>query len=227
MEIKKTKTAAIENNRSSWLLMGLVTALSFMFIAFEWTGHSGKDLTGSLANDPIFEDLLIPVTFMDAKPLPPPPVLSRQEVIQIVDNNSSTPEGTMTTTAIDPDAPVYLPFPQDLPTKAEPVEQVIFDTAEIMPEFVGGTAALMQYLRKNIKYPTVPQENGIQGKVIVQFVVDVDGSVTHPVVVRSVDPYLDKEAIRVVASMPKWKPGMQRNTPVRVKYTIPVAFKLQ
>lgn len=226
MEIKKTKTAAIENNRSSWLLMGLVTALSFMFIAFEWTGHSGRSLTGSLANDPIFEDLLIPVTFMDAKPLPPPPTLSRQEVIQIVDNNSATPEGIITTTEIERGMPVYLP-PVDALVEKEPVEQVIFEVAEVMPEFMGGTPALMQYLSKNIKYPTVPQENGVQGKVIVQFVVDVDGSVTHPVVVRSVDPYLDKEAIRVVASMPKWKPGMQRNTPVRVKYTIPVAFKLQ
>lgn len=226
MEIKKTKTAAIENNRSSWLLMGLVTALSFMFIAFEWTGHSGKSLTGSLANDPIFEDLLIPITFMDAKPLPPPPVLSRQEVIQIVDNNSATPEGTIATAEVERGVPVYPPS-LEVPTDKEPVEQVIFEVAEVMPEFSGGTVALMQYLSKNIRYPLGAQDNGIQGKVIVQFIVDIDGSVTHPVVVRSVDPYLDKEALRVVSSMPKWKPGMQRNTPVRVKYTIPVTFKLQ
>ncbi len=85
----------------------------------------------------------------------------------------------------------------------------------------------MQYLSKNIKYPTIAQENGVQGRVIVQFVVNKDGSIVDPVVARSVDPYLDKEAIRVVSSMPKWKPGMQRGKPVRVRYTLPVAFKLQ
>ena len=98
---------------------------------------------------------------------------------------------------------------------------------EQMPEFPGGMAELMKFLSKNIKYPTIAQENGIQGRVIVQFVVNQDGSIVDPVVMRSVDPYLDKEALRVISSMPKWKPGMQRGKAVRVKYTVPVTFRLQ
>lgn len=86
---------------------------------------------------------------------------------------------------------------------------------------------MFEILGKNIKYPTISQENGVQGKVIVQFVVNKDGSIVDPVVVRSVDPYLDKEALRVIKTMPKWKPGKQRGKAVRVKYTVPVTFKLQ
>ena len=109
----------------------------------------------------------------------------------------------------------------------EPEEQTIFEVVENMPDFPGGQAALMQYLAKNIKYPTIAQENGTQGRVIVQFVVNKDGSIVDAKVVRSVDPYLDKEALRVINTMPKWKPGMQRGKPVRVKFTVPVMFRLQ
>ena len=105
-------------------------------------------------------------------------------------------------------------------------EDVIVDVAEIMPEFPGGTAALMKYLGTNIKYPTISQEMGSAGRVIVQFVVDKDGSISNPEVVRGVDAYLDKEAIRVIRLMPKWKPGTQMDKPVKVKYAIPVSFKL-
>ena len=85
----------------------------------------------------------------------------------------------------------------------------------------------MKYISSNIKYPTISQETGSQGKVIVQFVVDKDGTISNPEVVRGVDPYLDKEAIRVISSMPKWTPGMQNGKKVRVKFTVPVSFRLQ
>ena len=111
--------------------------------------------------------------------------------------------------------------------EVEDEDETIYQVVENQPEFPGGTAALMQFLSKNVKYPENSQENGVQGRVIVQFVVNKDGTIVDPVVSRSVDPYLDKEAIRVVSSMPKWKPGMQRGKPVRVRYTLPVAFKLQ
>ena len=106
-------------------------------------------------------------------------------------------------------------------------EDVIVDVAEIMPEFPGGSAELLKYLSSHIKYPTMSQEMGSQGRVIVQFVVDKDGSITSPTVVRGVDAYLDKEAIRVISSMPKWRPGVQNGKKVRVKYTVPVVFRLQ
>ena len=111
------------------------------------------------------------------------------------------------------------------PPKVE--ETKVFDVVEEMPQFPGGQAALLEYLAKNIKYPVVAEENGVQGRVIVTFVVERDGSITDVRVVKSVDPSLDKEAARVVKSMPKWQPGKQNGSAVRVKYTVPVQFRLQ
>lgn len=116
------------------------------------------------------------------------------------------------------------------PVKAEPkpeVENKVFDVVEQMPSFPGGPSALMQYLSSNIKYPVVAQENGVQGRVVISFVVEKDGSVTDVQVAKSVDPSLDKEAQRVVKSMPHWIPGKQNGSAVRVKYVVPVSFKLQ
>ena len=106
-------------------------------------------------------------------------------------------------------------------------ETKVFDVVEQMPSFPGGQAALMQWLSSNIKYPVIAAENGVQGRVIIQFVVEKDGSVSGVTVAKSVDPSLDKEAQRVVKSMPKWIPGKQNGSAVRVKYTVPVTFKLQ
>lgn len=106
-------------------------------------------------------------------------------------------------------------------------ENEIFSMVEVMPEFPGGTAALMEFIANNLKYPVEAKENGIQGRVTLSFVVDVDGSITDIEVVRGIDPLLDAEAIRIIKSMPKWKPGMQRGKAVAVKYTVPVAFRLE
>ena len=106
-------------------------------------------------------------------------------------------------------------------------ENKVFDVVEQMPSFPGGMGALMSWLSQNIKYPVIAAENGVQGRVIVQFVVEKDGSVTDVHVAKSVDPSLDKEAQRVVKAMPKWIPGKQNGSAVRVKYTVPVTFKLQ
>lgn len=116
------------------------------------------------------------------------------------------------------------------PPPAEPKPEVsnkVFDVVEVMPSFPGGQGALMQFLSSNIKYPVVAQENGVQGRVIVGFVVEPDGSISGVNVMRSVDPSLDREATRVVKSMPKWNPGKQNGSAVRVKYTVPVVFRLQ
>jgi len=114
---------------------------------------------------------------------------------------------------------------QQEPPKVE--ENKIFDVVEQMPAFPGGDAALMKYLRDNIHYPTVAAENGVQGRVVVGFVVEKDGSVTDVNIMKGQDPSLDKEAMRVVKSMPKWIPGKQNGTTVRVKYQVPVTFRLQ
>ena len=113
------------------------------------------------------------------------------------------------------------------PPKQQVEENKVFDVVEQMPSFPGGMGALMSWLSQNIKYPVIAAENGVQGRVIVQFVVEKDGSITDVKVAKSVDPSLDKEAARVVGSMPHWIPGKQNGSAVRVKYTVPVTFKLQ
>lgn len=112
-------------------------------------------------------------------------------------------------------------------TQAEPVKEVVFDMVEQMPTFPGGNAELMKYIADHMKYPTIAQENGTQGRVICQFVVGKDGQVRDVVAVRSLDPYCDKEAIRVIKTMPRWIPGKQNGKAVAVKYTVPIVFKLQ
>ena len=106
-------------------------------------------------------------------------------------------------------------------------ENKIFTVVEQMPMYPGGDAALMQYLSSNIHYPAVAAENGVQGRVVVGFVVERDGSITDVNVMRSVDPSLDREAVRVVKNMPRWTPGKQNGSAVRVKYQVPVTFRLQ
>jgi len=106
-------------------------------------------------------------------------------------------------------------------------ENFVFVTVEDMPEFPGGNVALLKWISDNVSYPTIAAENGIEGRVYCQFVVNADGSVSEVVVVRPLDPNLDKEAIRVLRLLPKFKPGQQRGKPVRVKYSVPVRFQLQ
>ena len=117
--------------------------------------------------------------------------------------------------------------PPPPPAPKPEVATKVFDVVEEMPSFPGGNAALMSYLNSNTKYPVVAQENGVQGRVIVSFVVERDGSISDVKVARSVDPSLDREAQRVVKSMPRWTPGKQNGQTVRVKYTVPVVFRLQ
>ena len=113
------------------------------------------------------------------------------------------------------------------PPKDVVEETKIFTVVEQMPMYPGGYGALMGYLRDNIKYPTVAAENGVQGRVVVGFVVERDGSITDVKILRGVDPSLDREAMRVVKSMPRWNPGKQNGSAVRVKYQVPVSFRLQ
>lgn len=127
--------------------------------------------------------------------------------------------------AVRSDIAVAAPPPPPAP-KPE-VSNKVFDVVEEMPHFPGGEAALQAFLSSNTKYPVVAQENGVQGRVTVSFVVERDGSITDVRVVRSVDPSLDREASRVVRSMPRWSPGKQNGSAVRVKYTVPVVFRLQ
>lgn len=227
MEVKKSPKADLENKKSTWLLVGYVVVLAIMFVAFEWTKRDVKIDTSQALTDVVFEEEIIPVTETPQQQAPPPPDAPKMaDMLEIIDDKADVEETVIANTEeLGQKVEVkYVPVKVE---EEEPEEQTIFEVVENMPEFNGGQAALMQYLAKNIKYPTIAQENGTQGRVIVQFVVNRDGSIVDAKVVRSVDPYLDKEALRVINSMPKWKPGMQRGKPVRVKYTVPVMFRLQ
>lgn len=227
MEAKKSKKAAIENQRGSWLLMGVIVALAFMFVSFEWTQHDVRIAANSLANDPIFTEELVPITFPEEKLEPPPPPETKvSEVIEIVTNEKEV-TSDVSTVSENVNQPYEVVWVPPVVETKEVVEDIIHVTAEFMPEFPGGVSALMKYLNTTIKYPTISQEIGSQGRVIVQFVVDRDGNITNPEVVRGIDAHLDKEAIRVISAMPKWKPGTQNGKKVRVKYTVPVVFRLQ
>ena len=228
MEVKKSPKADLESKKSTWLLIGYVVVLAFMFVAFEWTERDIKIDTSQALSDLVFEEEMVPITEQEQKiEVPPPPeVPAAAEILDIVDDDADVEE-TIIASSEEVGQAVEVKYVPVQVVEEEPEEQEIFDVVEKMPEFPGGNAALMSYLAKNIKYPTIAQENGTQGRVIVQFVVNKDGSIVDAKVARSVDPYLDKEALRVINSMPKWNPGMQRNKPVRVKYTVPVVFRLQ
>lgn len=227
MEVKKSPKADLEGKKTTWLLLGYVFILAVMFIAFEWSERDKKVTTDTGISEVFFEEEIIPITEQEQKVTPPPPEAPKmEEVLEIVKNDAKVEESTIQASEETGKA-VEVKYVAPVVIEEEPEEQQIFQVVEEMPEFPGGMGECLKFLGKNIKYPTISQENGVQGKVIVQFVVNKDGTIVDPVVVRSVDPYLDKEALRVIATMPKWKPGKQRGKAVRVKYTVPVTFKLQ
>ena len=228
MEIKKSPKADLENKKMMAVLIGLVMALGIMYIAFEWSQKEITIYEEALQGPVEIDEEMVEVTFREETPPPPPPpqpetVLS--DIIDIQDNEAEV-ETTDFNSEDDADARVEIQAPI-APPEEEEEEQVIHIRVEKMPEFPGGQDALNRYLVRNIKYPLLAQENGIQGRVVCQFVVNSDGSIVDISVVRGVEESLDKEAIRVIKSMPKWTPGRQGGKSVRVKYTLPIRFQLQ
>lgn len=237
MEIKKSKKADLEKTKGTSMLIGYIVALAVMFAAFEWTTRDYVETEPVVyaAYAPMEEEI-VPITQPIFTAAPPPPADAPQvaEILDIVENDEEIVEEKIetsesTTEAISgPVAQVSGPVATGpVVTEEASDEGEIFQVVEQMPEFPGGMQALMAYLSKNIKYPSVAQDNGIQGRVFVSFVVNKDGSIVDPEVIKSVDAALDKEAMRVIKAMPKWNPGKQRGKPVRVKYTVPVLFRLQ
>lgn len=228
MEQKKSPKASLEVKKLTFLLLGFVTVLAICYVALEWTKHEVQKYE-VVSEENFFEDELeIDQTTQDEKPEPPAPeVIQEVQELQIVDDDVKT-ESIEVTSEDNAQEEIVIQAPVEV-KEEEPEEDVntVFVVVETMPEFPGGQQALFKYLNESVKYPVIAQENNIQGRVIVQFVVERDGSVTDVQVVRSVDPSLDKEAKRVISSMPKWSPGKQRGKAVRVKYTVPVNFKLQ
>ena len=226
MQLKKNPQASLEDKKFTYVLIGLVLVLSICYVAFEWTE---KEVTKYEVVDTefLFEDEIdIQQTTQETPPPPPPPAVQEVEVLNVVEDDVEVEE-VQINTEDDKDVEVVIDPPVEAPVEEEE-EEVIFVVVESMPEFPGGQQAMMKYIAENIKYPVIAQENGIQGRVICQFVVEKDGKVSDIQVVRSSgEASLDKEAQRVINSMPRWKPGKQRGKPVRVKYTLPVNFRLQ
>lgn len=226
MEVKKSPKADLESKKSVFMQIGLVVVLSLVFIAFEWTSADAGVNEGFKIEEEEVEEEIIPITTQEeVKPPPPPPPPKVTDVLNIVEDDVELEEelvieDTEATEEMEVDF-------SDMATTEEPEEAPVFFIVEDMPQFPGGDLALHKYLATSVEYPVIAQENGIQGRVYVKFVINTDGAVTNVQIARGVDPSLDKEALRVVKNMPKWKPGKQRGKAVRVSYTVPINFVLQ
>ena len=227
MELKKSNKANLENKKDLFFMLGLVIALGVTLLAFDWRSKPSKaESLGSVQAQTV-EDEYIPITREPEVKTPPPPTIEPQ-VLNIVNNDVEIKDELKIEDSEADDNTIIDVAPVVVQKEEEEEEETkVFYIVEEMPEFPGGEVALRKWIAGEIKYPVIAQENGIQGKVYVTFVVGKDGSISNAVVARGVDPSLDKEALRVVNQLPKWKPGKQRGKPVNVSYTVPINFVLQ
>lgn len=230
METKKYPYCDLNRYRNLFVELGLVLALGICFFAFEVKTNVKKvESIGTVVVQDV-EDEIIPITRQEqVKPPEPPPPPRVVEVLNIVaDDVEVEDELEIEDTEADEETEIDVaPVVATYETEEKEEETQIFYIVEEMPEFPGGELALRTFIAKAIKYPVVAQENGIQGKVYVSFVVGKDGRVSNARVIRSIDPALDEEALRVVNSLPIWKPGRQQGKPVRVAFSVPISFVLQ
>jgi len=229
MDQKKTEKADLENKRGYLLEIGLVVTLLIMWGVFEYSSKVERAEDFGPLEVVAEEEELAPVTRQEELQLPPPPPPQQTvaDIIEIVDDKVEVETDFMSTEA-DETTTVEIQEVQEVAQEDEVEEEPqVFIIVEDMPEFPGGELALRKYIAENVRYPEMAKENDIQGTVYVRFVVDTDGSVKNVEVLRGVDPLLDKEAVRVVQSLPKWKPGKQRGKAVKVSHSVPIKFQLQ
>jgi protein TonB len=227
METKKTKKADLENKRGIFLQIGLIVVLGLTLAAFEWSSRPNMENTlGELA-DVDLEEEIVPITRQqEVKPPPPPPPPKVTEVLNIVKDDVQIDDELIVDDA-EADQNMQIDI-VEFQEEEEVADEEVFFIVEDMPSFQGkGQEGFREWIAQNLRYPEIAAENGISGKVYVQFAVNSKGQVVDAVVVRGVDPALDKEAIRVVMSSPKWTPGRQRGKPVKVQFTFPINFVLQ
>jgi len=226
MELKKSEKANLEGNKGIFRQMGLILSLGVMFIAFEYTQTDIKASDFEVVEEIVMEEEAIPITRQETPPPPPPPPPPAfTEVLNIVDDDVELEEELeLDDMEMDEEAEVEI---MDFEEEVEEDDNQVFMVVETMPSFPGGDAALMKYLQKNVKFPAIAQENGIQGRVYVEFVVNKDGQIVDVKILKGVDRSLDEEAMRVVKNMPPWSPGEQRGKAVRVSYRLPINFTLR
>ena len=229
MEIKKTEKANLENKKLLFTEIGLIISLLIVFIAFEWTQAEVKVSNLEDTTEVVTEEEIIPIT--QETPPPPPsapkiPILSDQ--IDIVDDEIELEDDMFMNLEDNADLGVEIMDYVEVEEEVVEEEAIPFQLVEEKPSFQGGDAnQFSKWVNTRLVYPEIAKENGVQGRVTLQFTVEKDGSVTKVKVLRGVDPSLDKEAVRVVSMSPKWKPGKQRDRAVPVTYTFPVIFQLR
>lgn len=225
MELKKNPKVDLRKYSGIFLEVGFVLSLGIMLLAFNITQRDkmAGDL-GELENV-VAEEEIIPITRQqEITPPPPPEPPKATEVLNIVEDDVEI-EDELEIEDTEADASTAVQI-VEIEEEAEEEEAQVFFIVENMPEFPGGDLELRKHIAQNVQYPEIAKENGIQGRVFVQFVVNQKGEIEQVKVVRGVDPALDKEAVRVISSLPKWKPGSQRGKPVRVSFTVPINFQL-
>ena len=229
MEIKKTEKANLENKKLLFTEIGLIISLLIVFIAFEWTQAEVKVSNLEDTTEVVTEEEIIPIT--QETPPPPPsapkiPILSDQ--IDIVDDEIELEDDMFMNLEDNADLGVEIMDYVEVEEEVVEEEAIPFQLVEEKPSFQGGDAnQFSKWVNSRLVYPEIAKENGVSGRVTLQFTVEKDGSVTKVRVLRGVDPSLDKEAVRVVSMSPKWKPGKQRDRVVPVTYTFPVIFQLR
>lgn len=229
MEIKKSDKANLENKKLLFFEIGMIVALLIVWGAFEWTTKE-TNVDALVDTTQVADEEEIANIEQNTPPPPPPevaaPVLN--DVIEIVDDEIKVDE-VLISTEDDANTGVEIKDYQAAVEVEEVEEEAIpFQLVEKAPSFQGGGPnEFTKWVNQRLVYPEIAKENGVQGRVVLQFTVEKDGSVTNVKVLRGVDSSLDKEAVRVVASSPKWTPGRQRDRAVKVTYTFPVIFQLR
>ena len=222
---KKNDKANLEKKRGLFFQIALVITFSVVLFAFEWGTETGKKNAAYQIAGIDIETEVIPVT--RHKELKPPAPKKHIEFKIVEDDEPVTEEPELPSIEIDPDESYEVPEIPDTDEGFDCGDPGIWEFTEVAPEFPGGMKGLLHYLGKHTRYPSIAAENGIQGKVYVRFVINENGEVGDAQLIRSVDPALDKEALRVVGNLPRWKPGKQAGKPVSVWFTIPIVFVLE
>ena len=229
MELKKSKKANLENKRNTFFLFGLVFTLASILLAFEWTSHPSQVSSLGMLESAEVDEEIIPITREEeVKPPPPPPPPKVVEVLNIVDDDVQIEdELEIEDTEADDETAIDVQPIVKTAEEEDFEDKIWFNILEDPAEFPGGEKALYSYISKNVKYPIIAQENGIQGKVYIKFIVNKSGKVNNAEIQRGVDVSLNKEALRVINNLPDFKPGKQRGKPVKVYYNAVINFTLQ
>lgn len=225
---KKSDKGNLEKRKTSFLLIGFAVVLALTYVSFELFASRDKGTVMTLDDDEFIEVMDEDVIATDQTPPPPPPPVAQQQevVLNIVEDNIKVNTDFDFSQDFDENLEIEEYVPIEI-VEEEAEEAPVVRFAEKMPEFPGGTEAMYSFLQKELTYPEVARNNGIQGTVLLEFVVERDGSVSNVKPVVSLFPECDAEAIRVVKKMPKWKPGEQLGKPVRCYFNIPIRFTLQ